>query len=660
MKKGFSVFLLFTSLCWGADGPLLNSTSVPRQPPPGIAIPQDIRTKLETESAELAHEIEECSKVRKDNSKLLKLLPDVQIFYNAVRYALEEDLFYKPEDFEAAARLLAEGKERARLLQEGKAPWSTATGLVVRGYRSKVDGSVQPYGLVVPSSYQAGPGNPYRLDLWFHGRNNKLSELSFLTERQRNRGEFTPENTFVLHPYGRYCNAFKFAGETDVFEAMDHAQRNYPIDENRISVRGFSMGGAGAWHMAVHHASLWAAAQPGAGFVDTYIFQNGAKWPSPHPWYEQRLWHLYDCLDYAANLFNCPVVAYSGEIDGQRQAAELMTAAMAAEGLPLVHIIGPKTGHQFERRAKEQIASRMDELVSKGRNFMPKKVRFTTWTLRYNQMAWITVDEMERHWERARVEAEIKTGDRVDVSTINVNALTLSMPAGKCLLSHGSIPEVRIDNQLFTGPAVKENGWSASFHKQGSRWQQGNHSTEHMLRKRHGLQGPIDDAFMDSFVMVRPTGKFFNERVERWTGSALTNAVREWRMQFRGEPRIINDTDLRAEDIAASNLVLWGDPRSNRLLGRILSKLPIRWNAGGVYVNGKSYAAHVPLMIYPNPLNPDRYIVLNSGFTFADAAPTSNALQIPELPDYAIVNVDTQQVTDAGFFDEQWRYSFVR
>jgi hypothetical protein len=59
-------------------------------------------------------------------------------------------------------------------------------------------------------------------------------------------------------------------------------------------------------------------------------------------------------------------------------------------------------------------------------------------------------------------------------------------------------------------------------------------------------------------------------------------------------------------------------------------------------------------MIYPNPLNPSRYVVLNSGFTFADAAPTSNALQIPELPDYAVIELGTQHVADAGFFDENW------
>ena len=50
----------------------------------------------------------------------------------------------------------------------------------------------------------------------------------------------------MLHLYGRYCNANKFAGEVDLFEALDDVKRHYPIDENRMLVRGFSMGGAAA------------------------------------------------------------------------------------------------------------------------------------------------------------------------------------------------------------------------------------------------------------------------------------------------------------------------------------------------------------------------------------------------------------------------------
>ena len=103
-------------------------------------------------------------------------------------------------------------------------------------------------------------------------------------------GEFTPPNAFVLHLYGRYCCANKFAGEVDCFEAMEHVQKHYPIDENRRVIRGFSMGGAACWQFAVHYPSVWAAAAPGAGFAETpeflKVFQDKKVQPTD---YEKRL-----------------------------------------------------------------------------------------------------------------------------------------------------------------------------------------------------------------------------------------------------------------------------------------------------------------------------------------------------------------------------------
>ena len=60
-------------------------------------------------------------------------------------------------------------------------------------------------------------------------------------------------------------------------------------------------------------------------------------------WYEKKLWHLYDCTDSALNLYQCPTIAYSGELDTQKQAADVMAEALTAEGLELKHIIGPRT-----------------------------------------------------------------------------------------------------------------------------------------------------------------------------------------------------------------------------------------------------------------------------------------------------------------------------
>ena len=76
----------------------------------------------------------------------------------------------------------------------------------------------------------------------------------------------------MIHPFGRYCNANKLAGEVDTLEVLEHALSQYPIDPQRVAIRGFSMGGAAAWHLAVHYPDMWFAATPGAGFSETPDF----------------------------------------------------------------------------------------------------------------------------------------------------------------------------------------------------------------------------------------------------------------------------------------------------------------------------------------------------------------------------------------------------
>jgi len=169
--------------------------------------------------------------------------------------------------------------------------------------------------------------------------------------------------------------------------------------------------------------------------------------------------------------------------------------------------------------------------------------------------------------------------------------------------------------------------------------------------------------------MVRPTGKSMNDRCGAWVVKEQAHAIEHWRRQFRGEARVKDDTDVSDEDIAAHNLVLWGDPSSNRLLARIADRLPIRWDEHGIQVGSQTFSGdhHVPVLIYPNPLNPKRYVVLNSGFTFREYDYLNNARQVPKLPDWAVVDIDTPpsarwpgKVVAAGFFDELWELTSNR
>ena len=593
-----------------------------------------------------------------------ELLPDVEIFYRAVRTNVDHRELFSPQDVKNAAAVGEEGGRRAIELFDRKPQWYDNTGLVVRGYRSKIDGTVQPYGLVVPESYDPRSQKGYRLDIWFHGRGETLSETNFIIGRMRSRGQFTPKDTFVLHPYGRYCNANKFAGEIDVLEALADVKRRYRIDPDRISVRGFSMGGAACWQFAVHYADRWFAANPGAGFSETPLFLKVFQKETLKPtWYEQRLWTMYDCPGYAINLYHCPTVAYSGELDSQKQAADVMEEALKKQRIDLLHIIGPQTKHRIHPDSAKEIERRMDQLAKVGRDRNPPAIRFATYTLRYNRMHWVRVNALGEHWKRAFVDADVISENRLDLRTGNVTDLTVNMPAGAKLFDNRSRVKILINGVPFIGPQPKsDRSFTVRLYRDGKLWRMGTPKTDGLV-KQHNLQGPIDDAFMSSFIFVEPTGKARHAAVEKWTKSELKHAVTEWRRQFRGDARVKPADKITAADIAGSNLVLFGDPASNPLIAKIADKLPIKWGAKEISVGGKTYdaAQHAPILIYPNPLNPKKYVVLNSGFTYREYAYLNNARQVPMLPDWAVIDLRTPagsrfpgKVTDAGFFGERW------
>lgn len=620
-------------------------------PPPGVPVSDADRSEL---TAGLQQLSATCERI-KDH----KLAPDVLIFREAVRYALLHNEFFKPEDIGKAKVLLKQGLERAEMLARGQAPWDTATGLVVRGYRSKIDHSIQPYGLVIPDRGTPKSRN-WRLDAWFHGRNETLSEVNFLSERQARPGEFTPPDAIVLHLYGRYCNANKFAGEVDLFEALDDVRKHYRIDENRIGVRGFSMGGAAAWHIAAHYPGLWFAAAPGAGFSESAEFLNIARDPVQPTWFEKKLWRMYDATEYALNFYNLPLVAYSGEIDRQKQAADIMARYLEKEGIAMTHILGPQTPHRYHPDSKVEIDRRLDLIAERGRERYPKSIKFTTFTLAYNRMGWIEVDAIREHWERASVQADLSP-QGIQVKTQNVTALTIDFGPGGSPFPADAKTALQIDGAKLTAPApMSDRSLRVHLRLEGGGWKVVDSARRQGIHKRHGLQGPIDDAFMDSFIFVLPTGEPSRKGVADRIRSEQDRAIREWRRQFRGDARVKKDTEITEADIASANLVLWGDPSSNRLMARIADQLPIAWTAEKV---GELPASnHYPAYVYPNPLNPNRYVVINSGFTFREFDYLNNARQIPKLPDWAIIDVSEPatgrwpgKVAKAGFFNEEWK-----
>lgn len=620
---------------------------IPRRLPPESKEPLDpaIQAKLQQRLKDLRGQFQQVA----DHP----LAADAEVYLKSVELALHHGEFYKKGEEKLATEQLDTAAARIESLSRKRTPWARAKGLVVRGFRSRIDDSPQPYGLVIPERMNLAQKVP--LYVWLHGRGDTKTDLHFIRERENSKGQITPSDAIVVHPFGRQCVGFKSAGEIDVLEAIEHVQEHYNIDPDRIVLMGFSMGGAGAWHIGAHYTDRFVAMSPGAGFAETARYVNLKKENYP-PEYEQRLWGAYDVPNYARNLFNLKVVAYSGEEDKQIQAARVMEEAFASHGKELTHLIGPGMGHKYHADTLAEILDHMKTARDQGRSAMPRNVALQTQTLRYNQMHWVRILGLDEHWRDTQVDASAGDGGQIKLRTENVRELALDLPPREGGWS------LVIDGQSLKSPTEMS---PIVLHRQDKTWALGaDPSTVSGLAKRPGLQGPIDDAFMAPFLVVLPSGKAASEKVQRWIDFESAHMQERWKNIFRGTVRVKQDTEVTPEDLQTYHLICWGTPQSNSLLGRAMPGLPLSWDTEEVRLGEQVAPAqsHVPVMIYPNPLNPEKYLVINSGPTFREAHDSTNSQQNPKLPDWAIVDLSQDpsasspgKIKAAGFFDERWR-----
>jgi hypothetical protein len=169
-----------------------------------------------------------------------------------------------------------------------------------------------------------------------------------------------------------------------------------------------------------------------------------------------------------------------------------------------------------------------------------------------------------------------------------------------------------------------------------------------------------DDAFLEPFLLVRPTGKPWNEAAHRHALRILERFDRAWAMNYRAHPRIKNDAQVTSDDFARYNVVLFGDPGSNRWIAKALSKLPLKWTRESIAIGARSFpsAENLPVLAYPNPLNPSRYLVLNTGLTISEQEYNAD-YAMPRFGDIAVLRVkdpsEPPEIAWADLFDESWK-----
>lgn len=207
-----------------------------------------------------AARIEERLKTKRDD-RLIAVLPSVQYRINLADLANAGEI--GPDRIEFGEELTEAGG-LLDALDAGRDPFAVRRGDLKKAYRSKVDDTLQPYRVFVPSTYDGS--KPYPLVVALHGMGGDENSYFDLYAQGAFKVEAERRGYIVACPKGRQpASMYVGAAETDVVDVIKEVQRSYRIDADRIYMTGHSMGGFGTWSVAMNHPDLFAGLAPVAG-----------------------------------------------------------------------------------------------------------------------------------------------------------------------------------------------------------------------------------------------------------------------------------------------------------------------------------------------------------------------------------------------------------
>ncbi|OGV66082.1 MAG: hypothetical protein A2498_01985 [Lentisphaerae bacterium RIFOXYC12_FULL_60_16] len=142
------------------------------------------------------------------------------------------------------------------------------TRLQSKAFRWKASSTgTLPYLQYLPRGYRAKGPKRWPLMLFLHGSGERGTDLQRVAVhgplKHVNQGKEFP---FII--VAPQCPADQAWENDRLVRLLDHCLKRYPADRNHIYLTGISMGGFGAWNLAIAHPERFAAVVPVCGGGD--------------------------------------------------------------------------------------------------------------------------------------------------------------------------------------------------------------------------------------------------------------------------------------------------------------------------------------------------------------------------------------------------------
>lgn len=209
-------------------------------------------------------------------------------------------------------------------------------------YYSDNDDSFQPFLRYVPRAVRRS--NKLPLIVFLHGYSPGLNIINW-SHLPKLLKEFAERRGFLLAaPFGRSNTDFQGIGEQDVLNVINEMKKRYRVDDDRIILVGYSMGGMGAWTIGAHYSDLFAGLVIMSGRGDYYFWQDISR--DDLPVYKQELIDAdfgYSLLTYLKDIPIFSVHGVQDNIISIEEARHMIKAVKRVN--PDVEYIELEAGH---------------------------------------------------------------------------------------------------------------------------------------------------------------------------------------------------------------------------------------------------------------------------------------------------------------------------
>jgi pimeloyl-ACP methyl ester carboxylesterase len=540
----------------------------------------------------------------------------------------------------------------------------------MESYISEIDGSSQSFGLYIPEPFDPNVPHPVVFDM--HG-GGEWADAVFPMSPYADANGWILVDAGGRDPYSLYLGV----AQDDILYVLDELRRRYPsgIDENRIYIEGCSMGGMGASRLGFLYPHRFASAVSVDGWSNLHGFvrQWFAPAGSPDEVDARRapLIEALSALYVAENGKHLNLYLGVDTSDGNVPPSQTYDLHDRLDELGYSHSYNqfPGGGHC----AGWNLSAIYDFFALQTNDPTPQDVVLKANQLKYGSAYWLRIDRLEKSMVFATIEATVsgKNKDRVEVTATGVLQYTLFLTPE--LVEVGEVNVLTNSELVYTGPP-EEITVSASLDSSGNitGWSM-NDTLPRGLRKTAQIEGAIGHAYQSKFFLVTGTTSKADTPGNRQEAEQFAS---DWNLRNHANISPVDDTSITDDDVAASNLILFGTADSNSIIAAINDLLPIRiWRdrivAGANEYLGDNYGLY---MVFPNPLNSQRYVVISHGAIPGWCHPTDIIALALLWPDYVVFDMNTalraaisaspygepmfyhpDAWVEAGYFDQYWR-----